>query len=66
MKKLAFLMMLVVSLFIITGCGDKPSGDPKIVFEQYNQSFIDGNYDAAYNLLSSHNKSEISLEEFKD
>ena len=66
MKKLAFLMMLVVSLFIITGCGDKPSGDPKIVFEQYNQSFIDGNYDAAYNLLSSHNQAEVSLEEFKD
>ena len=65
-NKNVLLSVLVIALVLLAGCGDKPSGEPKTIAEQYCQNLIDGNFEAAYNLMSSENKSQVTLEEFKD
>jgi len=66
MRKKLVLLISIITLLICTGCGDKPAGEPKDILEQYYQGQLDGNFEASYNLLSSENKEQISLEEFKD
>lgn len=65
MKKL-FIFLLVVSIVLsLTGCGSDKD-DAKAALESYVQSIADGDYEAAYEMLSDFDKDNISKELFAD
>lgn len=78
----SIVLLVLLSMNIFIGCTDKPQneqvdepvsansnmpeGEPVSVIDVYYQALLDGSYEEAYNQLSTINKNQISLEDFKE
>lgn len=65
MRKFLIVFILLSLILSLTGCSSD-TDDAKAVLESYVQSIKDGDYEAAYELLSDFDKDNISKELFVD
>lgn len=68
MKKLSYLFMIVLSLFILTAClqDDEEVILPEERFEEYIQLWRDYNFEDMYAMLSEETKATYSKADFID
>lgn len=62
--KSRLLIISILVLLVLSGCSNKPSGDPKAVLDDYYKNLINGNFTASYEYLADANKNSFSKDKY--